>query len=125
MKHLCKTSAEIFFRIISLGQSKIVNNENYMPLSVECIQETFYGKVYSLAHYYEQNGDLMRDPEMTFLVAKDMVFPLSYRQDGLGIDRESVFFENGKPTKYIKRMQSDQTSFANGWMRNIAEQQKV
>lgn len=41
----------------------------YMPLVIELIGEQVstpfgIGKLYSLAHYYEQNGDLMRDPEM-------------------------------------------------------------
>ena len=53
-----------------------------MPLIVECVGEWGLGKIYSLAHYSEQNRDLMADPEMTFLLgAGGLVFPLTYRND--------------------------------------------
>ena len=38
--------------------------------------------IFSLAHYYEQNGDLVCDPDVTFLVA-DQVHPLTFEQDGV------------------------------------------
>ena len=36
----------------------------FMPVSVEFIGKCRLGDLFSVAHYYEQNGDLMRDPEM-------------------------------------------------------------
>jgi len=44
------------------GYCKLDNNPSYMSLSIEIIEKT----VISLCHYGEQNGDLMRDPEMIF-----------------------------------------------------------
>jgi hypothetical protein len=81
-----------------------------------------------VAHYYEQNGDLMADPEMTFLVSAvdGRVYPLSYRQDGLGIYRESVKFnEAGQIDGHYPREQRDEATFSGQWMKNIKFQQAI
>lgn len=45
------------------------------------------GKLLSVAHYAEQNDDLMRDPEMVFILGKDDEFyPVSIQQDFIGED---------------------------------------
>ena len=50
-----------------------------------------------IAHYYEQNGDMMRDPDVVFVIGADQyVYPISYRQDGLGTYPESAVVEDGK-----------------------------
>ena len=101
------------------------NSPAFMAVCVEYINDTDLGPVYSVAHYYEQNGDLMRDPEMTFLRRIDgSYYPLSYQQDGLGLYQESVIFgEDGNPEKFIPAMQRDHALFAGQWMQNIKEQQ--
>ena len=39
-----------------------------MPVSVEVVGTRPQGAlIVSIAHYYEQNGDLMADPEATFV----------------------------------------------------------
>lgn len=50
-----------------------INNEGYMSLTIECIKEQIntpwgFAKLYSVSHTYIQNSDLMRDPEMVFIV---------------------------------------------------------
>lgn len=41
--------------------------DGYMPLSIEAIGTSADGnRLISICHYGEQNGDLMRDPEMIF-----------------------------------------------------------
>lgn len=106
---------------------RIENNPAFMPVCVERISETAFGPIFSVVHYYEQNGDLMRDPEMTFLRLPDGSYsPLSYQQDGLGLYQESVIFdENGNPEKFIPSMQRNHALFAEQWMKNIKEQQGV
>lgn len=101
------------------------NSPSFMAVCVEYINDTDLGPVFSVAHYYEQNGDLMRDPEMTFLRRIDgSYYPLSYQQDGLGLYQESVIFgEDGNPEKFIPAMQRNQAVFAGQWMQNIKEQQ--
>jgi hypothetical protein len=102
-----------------------------MALHVEKIGSRKNGDFYSFAHYYEQNGDMMRDPDVVMLRCAGMYpgtvpvyFPTAYRQDGLGIDREYVIFnETGNGYKIAKKMQADLSVFCNQWARNLKEQQ--
>ena len=95
----------------------------YMAVHVEFIGENFV----SVAHYGLQNGDMMRDPDMVFfrvvVNGETRWHAVSYRNDYVGVDQESVIFENGVPSKWSKRQQRDHTTFANQWMKNIREQQ--
>src|SRR6516162_8740167 len=55
------------------------------------------GELVSVAHYGEQNGDLMRDPEIVFEVAAGQWHPVSIQQDYVGGYRQAVFVgEKGK-----------------------------
>lgn len=130
MKELNKKATAIFRRLIEgldqPGANRKIDNATggIMAVSVEVVDRTQYGPIVSVAHYYEQNGDLMADPEMTFLVvsAAGTVVPLTYRQDGLGINQEAARIE-GKKLLMNKRLQRDLATFANQWMRNILNQQ--
>ena len=108
----------------STGNShrKIDNTDGaFMPVVVECIGTNLY----SVAHYYEQNGDLMADPEMTFW--RDPVgrwFAASFTQHNMGIYQEAIEFgDEGTPEKFWPRLQADQSDFAGTWMVNIKSQQ--
>ena len=92
------------------------------------VDENQYGKIYSIAHYYEQNGDLMRDPEMTFLVNDydKKVYPISYQTDGIfGGYEEGAIFENDLLTGIRKQLNNAHKNFANTWMTNIEMQQSL
>lgn len=108
------------------GHHKKINNAQgvFMAVSVECIGLRALGSLFSVAHYYEQNGDLMRDPEMVFLRGLDGCFyPIYFRQDGgYGYDEDSADLEAGavRPA-----MQADHARFANRWMHNIKQQQQL
>ena len=98
-------------------------NGTFMAACVEIIHETKAGKIVSVAHYYEQNGDMMRDPDVCFLIGNDKrIFPISFRQDNLGIFQEVAYVEDGQ-WKVKERDQADICSFCNQWMLNISEQQ--
>ncbi|MDH4080268.1 MAG: hypothetical protein OEU68_10670 [Nitrospira sp.] len=65
----------------------------YLPLSVEEIGSSGDGsRLVSLCHYGEQNGDLMRDPDIVFLFHNlpdgTAAEPVSFRNDYLGIVQE-------------------------------------
>lgn len=96
-----------------------------MAVCVERVYEWPVGVVYSVTHYYEQNGDLMADPDMTFLVdaLSGDVCPLTYQQDGLGLYQEAASYDRERGVVCNPRLQADLTSFANQWMRNIKDQQ--
>lgn len=108
---------------------KIQNNpsKSIMAVHVEMISKIKQGPVFSVAHYYEQNGDLMKDPDMTFLRgANGEYYPLSYQQDGLGIYQDAIEWDDhGEIKGYNIKMQADFASFANGWMINIKDQQRL
>lgn len=70
---------------------------------------------------------MMRDPDMTFLKGADgEYYPLSFRQDSLAIDQDAIVWdEKGDIKGFNAKRQADMTSFANGWMENIRDQQML
>lgn len=109
------------------SHTRIDNNKpdsGIMPVVVEWVGDCEIGNVFSIAHYYEQNGDLMADPEMTFLRAADgRYYPMSFKMDGLGVYREGVVWEDGEPRYTNTREQRDEAIFSGEWMQNIKWQQ--
>ena len=80
--------------------------DGFMPLVIENVP----GQGVSVAHYYEQEGDLMRDPEIVFNVNWRAI---EYTQDNLGI------YQAADAGAYL----ADANSFAHElWSRNLREQ---
>lgn len=104
---------------------KIDNTKGaFMPVCIDWIGEFPYGMIFSVAHYGEQNGDLMADPDMTFWKTKDGdYFPCSFQNDYLGVYKESIVFGETGPECFYAKEQADEAYFANIWMKNIKEQQ--
>ena len=130
MKALNKTATKTFDDILNnyLGSKRHMvidkTNGSFMPLSVERLYSNDVGTFYSFCHYFKQNGDLCQDPEMLFIKTNHgPVVPAMFQQYP-GIYQESVFQDDGK-WKYSKKMQSDHTSFANTWLKNIKNQQRI
>ena len=90
-----------------------------MPLHVEWISDD----TVSISHTYTQNGDLMHDPEMTFLIDRDKgtMEAASYQQDSLGI-YQNVYPE---PGRWVPELRKDLNNFAQQWFENISEQNYV
>lgn len=138
MKTLDLKSTEIFFLLLDMMQGKQhlkIENEPYMPLTIERLGEAYGGNasLYSLCHYYEQNGDLMQDPEMCFVVvdgrtseirdyANVQVTPYYFAQSNLGYYEQSIVFDNGIMKKCDDQVQHGQTEFAVMWLKNIKGQ---
>ena len=107
------------------GYAKIDHaSDIFMPVVVEQVGKNQL----SIAHYYEQNGDLMADPEIVFLKKAYSYgieyYPIYKRMSGLGSDVELVIFENRKP-KMISNLQKQAASFCTDWMRTITMQQGI
>lgn len=131
-----KTVIEILNQSMPLPRGFHLHIENapYMPLDIEGIGSGPRGqRAISVAHYYSQNGDAMRDPEMCFEVGIDEagqiveLYPYSYICDGLGLAQESVEEDgtdrDGKPVFHTDTaMLRQQIAFALQWDRNLAEQ---
>jgi hypothetical protein len=106
-----------------------LENPPYMRLVVEVIGGPYPNGAYelSVAHYGEQNGDAMRDPEMTFLVVPSEQgttwTPLTFENSYMGAWQvAATVTPEGRMTVRNSRLQRDLRVFANQWDRNIAEQ---
>lgn len=91
---------------------------HYMPLCIEWVgtADDDHADLISVAHYYEQEGDLMRDPDIVFKLPAGLHgewLPISYRQDGLGINRDLTT---------SRRLQRDCASFCRDWNTNLNDQ---
>lgn len=142
MKKLNKNATAIFCQLIeAMGRKPHMKifNEPFMPLTVEKVGEQIstpwgIGSLYSLCHYYEQNGDLMQDPEIGFVVVDNRdagdastdlvgIYPYMYQKADLCIYQESILIESDKLTRYSKKWQADHAAFANQWLDNIRAQE--
>ena len=100
----------------------------YMPLSVEEIGSSGDGhRLVSLCHYGEQNGDLMRDPDIVFLFHNvpdgAAAEPVSFRNDYLGIVQDVYRYdETGRRTHVLPTLEQDLTEFAESWFANLKDQ---
>ena len=104
---------------------KIDNTKGaFMPVHVERNNLCNLGVIYSVAHYYEQNGDLMRDMDMEFVKGSDgEYYPISFWQDAPPIRNEVVVWKDGEIMGWMGKEQAELVTFANTWMKNIASQQ--
>lgn len=95
----------------------------FMPLVIEHIGIGPRGaELVSVAHYSQQNGDPMRDPEVVFEVVADSWYPISIQQDFVGSAQEAVFTgEDGKV--YVRpALIKDIQAFTRIWDKNLAHQ---
>ena len=132
MKKITKASQAIMdkmtAKINKVGDHvKIDTSSAFMPVSVEAIGEVNGGDLLiAVAHWGEQNGDLMRDPEVVMIKSSMGYFPISFRNDYVAVNNEAVIFtDKGGIKGYYKRMQADIASFTNTWMKNIKNQQNL
>lgn len=131
MKALSKQATGIFKKLTDglkkPGDSKKIDNAQglFMAVHVDFLWESKQGRIYSLSHYYEQNGDLMRDPDMEFLDTGEAILPMTYRQDGLGIHQTALLIGEDEQLRVNIKLQKQITTFANQWMKNIKDQQEL
>jgi hypothetical protein len=106
-----------------------IENPPFMRLVIEVIGGPYPNGAYevSVAHYAEQNGDAMRDPEITFLVVPSAEgttwTPLTFENSYLGAYQvvAEVSSEGLIQVKQSRAM-NDLRDFANQWDRNLKEQ---
>ena len=100
-----------------------IKNGGYMDLVIEYVGTGPRGlPLISVAHYFEQNGDLMADPEMTFEIsALGGLYPISYTQHSLGLYQVAIWTEEGK-TYHKPRLSHQLAAFAKTWSNNLRMQ---
>ena len=108
------------------GLNLRIENPPYMALVIEATDES--GPcglpVISVCHYGEQNGDLMRDPEMCFelgLAGGAHLTPFYYRNDYLGTEQWSRTIE-GDNYVFLPGLYDQHEKFAALWDKNLAQQ---
>ena len=108
------------------GRAYRLRARGFMDLVVEVLPrcEETGAMVLSLAHYFEQNGDLCQDPEMTVRVfapesgRHGMVEALMFQQ-AIPPVYSLVYPEPGKVAPRVKK---DLNSFLRFWLRNLKDQ---
>lgn len=105
-----------------------IENPPYLALVVEAVSEPgpFNLPALSLAHYGEQNGDLMRAPEMCFELSKPPLSPLVlsvyyYRNDYLGVEQYSRYRDDCNYV-FVPDLYEQHETFARLWDRNLGDQ---
>ncbi len=91
-------------------------NEPYMPLAIER-----HGSTVTVTHYFEQNGDLVPDPDMEFEISSSGEWLPVAVQFAIGSYHRAIFTEDGK--RFVNRRElKDQILFSNMWAKNLLEQ---
>ena len=93
--------------------------DGFMDLSVEWIGENRI----AMAHYGEQNGDLMADPDMELIVDfdKKTIMPATYQNDYVNVYQQ-VYLDNNQ---WKPKLSKELTSFLSTWLRNVEFQGHV
>lgn len=92
-----------------------------MPGMLPLVIETLPDQMVSVAHYYTQNGDAMRDPEVVFYTGWYEWAPIEITQDPTGNYRH-VCKPEGPDAWVLPAEQADLASFVRVWAKNIREQ---
>jgi len=96
--------------------------DGFMPLSVDMLSDNRI----SIAHNYEQNGDLMADPDMEFVIDREQqtLSARTYQQDSTGLFQSADDGSGGGNSSAINNPQLAQKldSFARQWFSNIKAQ---
>ncbi|MDB5312970.1 MAG: uncharacterized protein JWO38_7172 [Gemmataceae bacterium] len=94
----------------------------FMPLCIEYLGTGPRGlPMVSVTHYYEQAGDLMSDPDMTFEVDGAAWLPVSFQQDSIGLYQE-VVVQEGDRLVVDDRLDKALREFAAVWDTNLQSQ---
>ena len=135
MKYLNTSSAKTFEKLIDglrePGDARRMGSNSasaFMAVHVDYLAEEGGTRFYSVAHYYESNGDLCADPDVQFAVRTIeplglIVWPYAIQQP-FGF-RELATFEGGEPKSYRPKGQADLVRFCDTWLKNIRQQQNL
>ena len=120
--------AKLLDELLAGARAVRITVPEYLPLSVEDIGVSQDGhRLVSLCQYGEQNGDLMRDCDLVFMVTvlPDGVAaePVSFRNDYLGIVQDVYRYdEGGRRTHVVSSLKQDLKEFARSWYDTLRDQ---
>ena len=105
-----------------------IENPPYMALVIEAMDESgpMGLPAISVCHYGEQNGDLMRDPEMCFELSNPLrlgvsLVPYAWRNDYVHVEQYSRSIQ-GDNYVFDSDLYTQHEKFAAEWDRNLRSQ---
>ena len=115
---------DLFGGLEALKQQPIrLKVEGFMPLTIEHVGVGPRGQpLVSVAHYYEQQGDLMADPDMTFEVADGTWSPVEFQQASPPVYQRAVLVDDDGKVLIKPKLLADLKRFAALWDRNLRDQ---
>jgi hypothetical protein len=128
MKTLNKTASAVLDRItdgLKPGETRTLDNApgNFMAVHVVALSPGLF----RVGHYFEQNGDLVPDPETLFLRqevgGESYWLPVETRFAIGSVHTALVLDEQNRIKGACRGVLDDAVSFTNLWMKNIRYQQ--
>lgn len=103
------------------GEARKIDNSDgvYMAVHVDRLGP----KTFSLAHYYQQNGDLVCDPDGVFVQTDAGWLPVSLQLCTGHYTRALELDEQDRPVGVRPKALAELRQFAAMWLRNISDQQ--
>ena len=99
-----------------------IDNGASMAVSVERIGDNRF----SVAHYYEQNGDLVADPDLELVHYAGSWYACAITHPPpFGYSRALSCDDAGRPDRWWRREYNSLRSFATTMLRNIRNQQEL
>lgn len=134
-KTTIKRGASVYKRLKKI-LGKAPETVKYMKIENEPYERFVFEKIgkdtYSIAHYYEQNGDLVPDPDITFVTfklpdgyeklvgSKYMIIPLTF-QNNMFYNEVAEYLGNGQ-FKMNTSGVGHLLSFMDDWTKNLIRQ---
>jgi hypothetical protein len=125
MKPLAKVTGDVLDALTAgllVGAARKIDNTagTYMAVHVDRLSQSSF----SVAHYYEQNGDLVCDPDGVFLKTAAGWLPVTLQLCTGAYTRALELDEHDKPVKWNPGAYRELSGFAAMWLRNIKDQQR-
>lgn len=119
MQRLIRQIAEKHSLDLSANEAHLrLEQDGYMPLVIEKVGE----HQVSIAHYFQQNGDTIADPDVVFFIGYGEWVPIEIQQV-LGYQVVAKLNGDGSAIDAINlRAQAGLASFVHQWARNIKAQ---
>ena len=99
-----------------------VHNDPWMSFNIEYIGDKYNQDTYALAHYGKQNGDMMADPDMEFIIVKESFVPCTFQNDYIPIFQQSIELDDNLRLVMRRRLLRQLIDFSNTWAKNLKDQ---
>ena len=100
-----------------------LKSEGFMDLSIDILKSDENVIIFSMAHNFIQNGDVMADPDMEIRLFKqaDAIEALTFQNSALGIYQEVYCVVDGNK-KVRAKLKMELNRFLRTWLINLKNQ---